>query len=76
MTMPKTTIYEYSHSMFRQNNIWISWKILPMKSKSITFCVKITSNEDFRLRMFLAHAAHDFAALISVNNIHHVSFFP
>jgi len=45
--MPKTLINKYHSFILRENDIWLSWQVLSMKTKAVSHRVKQGTNNLF-----------------------------
>ena len=56
--VPKTAVHEYHKLPRSEDNIWISWKIIGMETKTKAKLVKQAPNDQLRLGIGLLIATH------------------
>jgi hypothetical protein len=51
MPMPKASVHEYDGPVFGQDDIWISWEVLVVKSEPVTATMKEFADQPLRARV-------------------------
>ena len=68
--MPETTVNKNDLLVFRQYDIWPSWEVFDMQSKSVSEPVKDRTHGFLRPRVFTPDFTHITAASNWVNAVH------
>lgn len=71
MTVPKTTMDEYSHTVLRENNIRTTWQITSMQPEPEPLLVKQAPDQQLGLGVLSPNSGHHPAPGRRVNNVHH-----